>query len=100
MERPEELAGRAELTDEEVAALERKAAEMFDGSGDAAFGDGLYIAALRNVLGREKGFTSRDAATGNYNSFWVVDRWFEKRTSLSPLTMRRPGPGRGQPCCT
>src|SRR4051812_30733341 len=82
MERPEELAGRAELTDDEVAALQRAAAEIFDGSGDAAFGDGVYQAALHNVLGKEKGFKSRDAATGNYNSFWVVDRTFEKRTSL------------------
>lgn len=82
MERPEELAGRAELTDQEVAALQKAAAELFDGSGDAAFGDGVYTAALHNVIGKQKGFTSRDAATGNYNSFWVVDRWFEKRTSL------------------
>src|SRR3954471_12922182 len=82
MERPEELAGRAELTDDEVAALQRAAAEIFDGGGDAAFGDGVYQAALHNVLGKEKGFKSRDAATGNYNSFWVVDRTFEKRTSL------------------
>jgi hypothetical protein len=82
MERPAELADRAELTDEELVALEHKAAELFDGQGDAAFGDAIYIAALRNILGKEKGFRSRDVATGDYNSFWIVDRWFEKRTSL------------------
>jgi hypothetical protein len=82
MERPAELADRAELTDEELVALEHKAAELFDGQGDAAFGDAIYIAALRNILGKQKGFTSRDVATGDYNSFWIVDRWFEKRTSL------------------
>lgn len=82
LERPAELAGRAFLTDEELAALQQKAAELFTGDGDAAFGDSVYVAALRNVLGKEKGFKSRDAATGDYNSFWVVDRWFEKRTSL------------------
>jgi hypothetical protein len=82
LERPAELAGRAELTDEELVALQRKAAELFSGDGDAAFGDAVYLAALRNVLGKEKGFKSRDVATGDYNSFWVVDRWFEKRTSL------------------
>ena len=54
MERPEELAGRAELTDEEVAALQRAAAQLFDGSGDAAFGDGVYIAALHNVWARQR----------------------------------------------
>jgi hypothetical protein len=82
MERPKELEGRAELTDAELAALQRTAAQLFDGNGDAAFGDAIYIAALNNVLGKEKGFTSRDAGTGDYNSFWIVDRWFEKRTSL------------------
>jgi hypothetical protein len=82
LERPAELAGRAELTDDELVALQHKAAELFNGDGDAAFGDAVYLAALRNVLGKEKGFKSRDVATGDYNSFWVVDRWFEKRTSL------------------
>jgi hypothetical protein len=82
LERPAELAGRPLLTDDEVTALQRKAAELFNGTGDAAFGDSVYLATIRNVLGKEKGFTSRDATTGDYNSFWTVDRWFEKRTSL------------------
>ena len=82
LERPDELAGRALLTDDEVVALKQKAAELFSGDGDAAFGDAVYLAALHNVLGKEKGFKSRDAGTGDYNSFWVVGRWFEKRTSL------------------
>jgi hypothetical protein len=82
MERPKELEGRAELSDAELTAVQRTAAQLFDGNGDAAFGDAIYIAALNNVLGKEKGFTSRDAGTGDYNSFWIVDRWFEKRTSL------------------
>lgn len=81
-ERPDELANRPELTDAEVTALQRKAAELFNGEGDAAFGDSIYLAALRNVLGTEKGFKSRDGITGDYNSFWIVERWFEKRTSL------------------
>ena len=82
LERPDELAGRAVLTDDEMARLKQKAAELFDGNGDAAFGDAVYIAALHNVLGARKGFTSRDTATGDYNSFWIVGRWFENRTSL------------------
>jgi hypothetical protein len=82
LERPDELAGRALLTDKEVKDLAQTAGKLFDGNGDAAFGDSIYIAALHNVLGKEKGFTSRDAATGDYNSFWIVGRWFENRTSL------------------
>ena len=93
MERPEELVGRAELTDDELAAMQRASAELFDGNGDAAFGDAVYLAALRNVLGKQKGFTSRDAGTGDYNSFWTVDRWFEKRTSL----ITNPADGRFPP---
>lgn len=82
LERPDELKGRAELTDQEVTAMERTAAKLFGGDGDAAFGDSIYVATLRNVLGEQNGFSSRDTATGDYNSFWVVGRWFEKRTSL------------------
>src|SRR6185436_2221688 len=41
LQRPDELAGRAELTDEELAQLKQKAAELFDGNGDAAFGDAI-----------------------------------------------------------
>ena len=81
-ERPDQLAGRETLTDQELVDIERTAAKLFDGNGDAAFGDAVYIAALRNVLGQEKGFKSRDTATGDYNSFWIVGRWFENRTSL------------------
>jgi len=82
LQRPDELAGRAELTDQELRDLQATAAKLFDGNGDAAFGDAIYVAALKNVLGKEKGFTSRDAGTGDYNSFWIFGRWFEKRTSL------------------
>jgi len=82
LERPDELAGRATLTDQEVAQLKAKAAELFSGDGDAGFGDTIYLAALHNILGKEKGFKSKDVGTGDYNSFWVVGRWFEHRTSL------------------
>jgi hypothetical protein len=82
IERPDELKGRATLTDAEVAQMTATAAKLFGGDGDAAFGDAIYVATLRNVLGSQKGFTSRDAATGDYNAFWVTGRWFEKRTSL------------------
>jgi len=92
LQRPDELAGRAELTDQELVQMERTAAQLFKADGDAAFGDSVYTATLRNVLGKEKGFTSRDTTTGDYDAFWVVGRWFEKRTSLitSPADGKMP----------
>ena len=52
LERPDELAGRATLTEDEVARLAKKAGQLFDGNGDAAFGDSVYIAALHNGISR------------------------------------------------
>jgi hypothetical protein len=76
-ERPKELEGRAFLTDEEVANLKANAAELFNGDTDAAFGDSVFLAALR----KSDKFKSTDV-TGNYNHFWLVDREFDNRTSL------------------
>ena len=76
-ERPKELEGREFLTDQEVENLKRNAAELFNGDTDAAFGDSVFLAALR----KKDNFTSTDS-TGNYNHFWLVDREFDNRTSL------------------
>ena len=78
LERPEALADRGELSDEEVAALTQNARELFNGATDAAFGDSVFNAALAE----SQGYTSSDTGTGNYNQFWLVDRDFENRTSL------------------
>ena len=78
LERPEALADRGELSDEEVAALTQHARDLFNGETDAAFGDSVFNAALAE----SQGFTSSDRGTGNYNQFWLVDRDFENRTSL------------------
>jgi hypothetical protein len=78
LERPKQLAGRAVLTDEELTALKAKATELFHGDGDAAFGDSVFEAALADA----QNFTSRDAGTGNYNHFWLVERDWDNRTSL------------------
>ena len=78
LERPEELAQQAALTDEELAALKARAAQLFDGQGDAAFGDSVFTTAL--VAADD--FTSTDVATGNYNQFWLAERNFDNRTSL------------------
>jgi hypothetical protein len=82
LERPEELAGRATLSDEELAAMKRKAHELFGGNGDAAFGDTVYLTVLANVLGTKTGFKSTDGETGDYSSVWTVERDWENRTSL------------------
>jgi len=80
LERPKALADRQFLTDEEVGRLKAKAGELFNGEGDAAFGDEIFVAALS---GRENYVAdSFDKGTGNYNSFWLVDRDFDNRTSL------------------
>jgi hypothetical protein len=78
LQRPQALAGKSVLTADEVAALKAAAAEVFNGNGDAAFGDEVFEAALA----RTKSFTSADGKTGDYNHFWLPDRDFENRTSL------------------
>jgi len=83
-ERPKELAGREFLTPEEVANLKKNAAELFNGDTDAAFGDSVFLAALRKT----DNFKSTDS-TGNYNHFWLVDRDFDNRTSL--ITVPKDG---------
>src|SRR5580658_4586992 len=54
-ERPSELAGRALLTDAEVAAMKKKAAELYDGGGDAAFGDTIFQTVWAAVQGSVSG---------------------------------------------
>jgi hypothetical protein len=78
LQRPLELEGRARLTPEEMARLKSRMAELFAGDGDAAFTDGVFLAALSEA----KEFKSSDAATGNYNHFWLSERTFDDRTSL------------------
>ena len=85
LERPDEMAEKAILTDEEVAVLAARAAQLFNGDTDAAFGESVF----RAVLSDAQEYQSRDGATaetprgtGNYNQFWLIDRWFDNRTSL------------------
>ena len=74
LERPKELNGRATLTDQELAAMKKKAHELFGGNGDAAFGDTVFNTVLANVLGVKSGFVSIDGETGDYSSVWTVER--------------------------
>ena len=82
LERPRELEGRALLTDQEVAAMRKKARELFNGQGDAAFGDTVFNTVYANVNGTKSGFKSTDGETGDYSSVWTVERDWENRTSL------------------
>src|SRR5580704_12812140 len=83
LERPKILAGREFLTEQEVAELKKKAAELFDnGNSDAAFGDSVFESVLANVKGTKSGFKSIDGETGDYSSVWTVARDWDNRTSL------------------
>ena len=87
LERPKELAGRALLTDEEVAALKKKAAELYDGTGDAAFGDNIFETVYASLKGASSGPHKKaanefDGDTGDYSSVWIVARDWDNRTSL------------------
>ena len=85
LERPDELAGKAVLTDEETAALATRAAQLFNGDTDAAFGESVFRAALseaQEYQSRDGATTEAPRGTGNYNQFLLIDRWFDNRTSL------------------
>ena len=87
LERPKELAGRASLTDEEVAAMKKKAIELYNGGGDAAFGDTIFNTVWAAVKGSSSGPHKKasnefDAGTGDYSSEWIVAREWDNRTSL------------------
>ena len=79
LERPDTLADRDTLTEEELAQVEDTANRLFSlDAGDAAFGDQFFNVALTDP----DAFTSSDGGTGNYNQFWLVERDFNNRTSL------------------
>jgi hypothetical protein len=78
LERPAEFANRPTFTDAEVALLKERSSRLFNGEGDAAFGDNLFSTLLANP---DK-FVSVDGRTGDYNQFWLPDRVFDNRTSL------------------
>jgi hypothetical protein len=77
LERPPQFAGRATMTDAELADVQKRARQLTDG-GDAFFADELITAILE---GKTK-FTSADTQTGNYDQTWLSERIFDNRTSL------------------
>jgi hypothetical protein len=87
LERPKALEGRATLTGAEVTAMKKKAAELYNGSGDAAFGDTIFEtvwASLQSSTSgpHKKAANEFDSGTGDYSSEWIVARDWDDRTSL------------------
>ena len=78
LERPDALAGKATLSDEELAEIKQTAARLFGDGGDAGFADTVFEVALAG----EDNYVSGDGGSGNYSTVWMVDRDFENRTSL------------------
>jgi hypothetical protein len=76
LERPAELAGKPLLSEDEVAALQTRAVQVFGPEADAVFGDALYLALLDDRRPRST------FVTGTYSQNWVPNRYFERRTSL------------------
>ena len=72
--------------------MKKKAAELFGGQSDAAFGDDVFNSVLANVLGQKSGFRTAGGATGDYSSVWTVERVWDNRTSLiaNPADGRLP----------
>ena len=76
LERPRELANKPLLSEDELAGLKARAAQLFNAEADAVFGDSLYLSLLDDSRPRQLG------ATGTYSQNWVPNRYFELRTSL------------------
>jgi len=82
-ERLKEFGDRALLTDQEVARLQKRANQIFGSGADAAFGDDFFLAALADdPSAADRSSRSFDKVTGNYSAVWMVQRDFDRRTSL------------------
>ena len=77
-ERPKAFGDKASLTDEELARLQARLAEIRE---DSQAGDLINDYLIQRVL-EDPEFRGFDQQTGNYNSFWMVDRELDNRTSL------------------
>ena len=88
LELPKELADKDVLSDEELAELSRRIAEIRESE---QAGDILGDRLIRQALDADTPRTF-DPITGNYNSFWLVERELDNRTSLvvSPSDGRVP----------
>ena len=78
LQRPEQLAGKAVLSDEELSELTQRVNEFRDSE---QAGDLLGDRLIQQALGNSE-FNDFDVITGNYNAFWLVERSLDNRTSL------------------
>jgi len=78
LERPKAFGTKATLSDEELRALEQRLNEIRE---ESQAGDLLGDYLIQRVL-EDPEFRGFDQVTGNYNSFWLVDRELDNRTSL------------------
>ncbi len=78
MERPAAFEGKDRLTDEELAVYQARAAKLH---ANEQAGNLLGPLLFQQVL-EDPNFREFDAGTGNYNSFWLVERELDNRTSL------------------
>src|SRR5437660_883094 len=77
LERPRALAGKATLTDAEVAEMKKRADRMFKGGdSDYAAGDNAFLAALNDTD------TFKNVVPTAGGSLQMIDRVFDNRTSL------------------
>ena len=79
LQRPEALADRATLTDEEVAELLEHAATIVGSADDALFGDQVFLRALAS---REGEPPAARYPFYSYGQQWMGHRWLDNRTSL------------------
>jgi len=77
LERPPALAGKATLTDGEVAELRKRAERIFNKNTNADFagGDAVFLAALADI-------DHFKSATSTGTTFEMIERVFDNRTSL------------------
>ena len=78
LERPEAFAGKDALTEEELAELRARAAELRENEQAGNLLGDLLVQQLVD----DPNFQEFDPDTGNYNSFWLVERELDARTSL------------------
>jgi hypothetical protein len=78
LERPDAFKGRTTMTDAELEQLKKGAVDLFSGR---QAGDLLGDRLIQEIL-KDPSLRPFDPDTGNYNSFWVVGRDWDNRTSL------------------
>lgn len=78
LERPEAFKGRTTISDAEIDVLKKRAADLYSGK---QAGDLLGDRLIQEIV-KDPDLRPFDPDTGNYNSFWVVDRDWDNRTSL------------------